>query len=240
MGRKSNFIKAVEEEGRHRVVKQAEHLRIYKKPGVQSWDVKNTNAFWNTRLHNAECKECAEAGKLLRQQLAPLLIDVKDKGMVSRVLQLMLAIQGLDDAPRGRKSLARVFDSDSAKALLNGFQFTVGASLKALLLKIPEVNENGISFKNFVALQDLCSKPLATHVELVAGLVYMNPVKGTVHSQYAKPVRIPINNRTRQVELKLRRNEPQLGVGLYVLKINFYRKAFRLSGEGAVAVIEVI
>lgn len=176
----------------------------------------------------------------MRDQFSPLLFDVKDKGMAGRVLKMMHEIQETDDAPKGYKRLAKVFESEAAKTLLKGFNFLSGMPLDKLILKNPLISKEGICFKDFVAATDLLKPEDATHAEFTGGCVQLNFVNGYTVSQFSKPVRIVLNHRARQLKLKVSVDDSAKSIGLYALKLNLYNKAFRLRGDAAHAVAIVM
>jgi hypothetical protein len=236
MGRKSTLVKHIEEEGAYRAVREGNDLRIYKKPGVSGHRIKTEDRFASTRLRNAEFKECAAAGKLLRQQLSPLLGDIKDKGLAGRVLKLMHDIQDTDPVPSGYKLLATHMETEAAKELLKGFNFLSGSPLDALLLQKPQIIKTGIYFKAFVCTRDLCIPTGATHAELQGGWIFMDLMKREAGYEFSKAVRLPLNDRVRRIHLKVPENEVKEGICFYVLKLSFYLKTQGLRGDGAVAV----
>ncbi|MDF2451401.1 MAG: hypothetical protein K0S26_905 [Bacteroidota bacterium] len=242
MGRKLQIIKHIEEEGSYRVEKQGTVLKVFKKPGVSGQQFLAENRFVNTRLHNMDFKACAAAGKLLREQLLPLLQDVKNRETVRRVLQVMLAIQDMDASPRGYKRLTSVYETDAAKGLLTGFNFSGGQRLDTLVLKKPLITKAGICFKDFVATTDLRLPEGATHAELRGGCIQLNLAEDYGVSEFSKPVRVVLNERVRQVKLSMRADDSVGGLCLYVLKLRFFRNGLGMRGDGqcAVAIVQVV
>ncbi|MES2565951.1 MAG: hypothetical protein V4565_03735 [Bacteroidota bacterium] len=241
MGRKLRIVQDITEGGAYRAKMRDEFVQIYKKPGVSGKRIKTDNAFTNTRLHNNEFKECALAGKIIREQLAPLLSDTKDKGLVGRVLKLTHSIQNTDDTPRGYKSFAGMAEKE-ASLLLAGFNFLTGKGLDALIFKQPSITRDGICFKDFVALTDFLIPGGATHVELRGGCIYIDFAGGVASSTYSKPVRVPLNDRVREIKLKATMDSFTKGVGIFVLKLNFYQKTFKMGTKdtSALQIIKVV
>lgn len=133
-----------------------------------------------TRENAGEFGRAATAGKLLRQALRKQIQGAADRFMVSRVTQLMRAIEGQDTTnPRGQR---RVLKANVGK--LVGFDFNEGAPLSAVFFADYTVALVGTNVKvNITALVpnvDLAAPAGTTHYGLEVGVAVLDFGVGTL------------------------------------------------------------
>jgi hypothetical protein len=87
--------------------------------------IESDTSFQRTRENNAEFKNAAVSGKLLRVSIASLLQNVKDFLLVARLTKVMLAVVKSDPTDvRGARNVA-----NGNSSLLQGFDFNSNAEL---------------------------------------------------------------------------------------------------------------
>ena len=144
---------------------------VRRKGGPSAKQIAKLPSFERVREHNAEFKECAASGKLLRIALGPLLLAAKDHRLVWRVTQLMSRIKNCDTvSERGQRTVATGLGTSEGSSLLKNFDFNSAAPLKKVLLKTPVVNASAgsISLKGLITADHLKAPKGTTHILLKA------------------------------------------------------------------------
>ena len=104
------------------------------KGGVSKKRILNDPAFIRTRENGAEFGKSANAGKMLRMAVGPLVFKAKDAKLSSRLLQLMSKIKNLDTISlRGERNVAEGILTAEGQMALRGFDFNIQAPLQGVL-----------------------------------------------------------------------------------------------------------
>jgi hypothetical protein len=99
------------------------------KGGVEASRIKNDPAFQRTRENGAEFGRAGRASKVLRDALRVVLMNAKDRRVVSRLTtEMVKVIQADATNPRGMRNVI-----DGEAELLEGFEFNVNAPLGSTL-----------------------------------------------------------------------------------------------------------
>lgn len=235
MGRKKKIIEHIHELGRYSVKEDGNVLTVRKRRGVEGNLVKKDAAFAGSRLENAGFKTCAHAAKQLKKLVDPLLSGVKDAGLNSRLLQLMLNIRAQDDLPQGYKQLANGIEKASGTALLKDFNFLSGKKLHELFFIQPKLLAGGIELANVVSGKHFLVPDGASHVVIEDAICCLNLRENKAEAGFSKPFKLPLNLRKRQIVLQPDNLPTTQGVRFYILKITFLKKTYTLKKDGWMA-----
>ena len=90
--------------------------------------IKNDPSFARTRENGSEFGSIATSGKLFRDSLRNITVNVSDNKLLTRVTQVLAQIKNLDTTSlRGARNVGVGIGNASAKALLKGFEFNSNA-----------------------------------------------------------------------------------------------------------------
>ena len=218
------------------------------KGGVDGERIKNDDAFVRTRENNAEFGSSANAGKVLRDAIRPLLLNTADNRMVSRLTKLMTDVKNLDTtSPRGQRSVGVALTQASAMAVLKGFNFNKRSVLGSVLHKpfIVQLNNGMITINNLVPITDIVYPAGATHVSFKSAWAIIEFVAGTSSVDYSPAVNVKIDATQSNVQCL----PPGLPVGtatnLYLLSVEFFQEinnvqySLKNGAYNALAIVEV-
>jgi hypothetical protein len=197
------------------------------KGGVSKSRIENDPAFIRTRENGNEFGNTAKSGKLLRQALTPLLIDVKDGSLTARMMKIMSQIKNLDTtSARGNRNVALGLTTSEGKLILNGFDFNSNAKLKSILLADFNLNNatGEISISNFNPVQQMNSSGGATHVGFTAGVLNVNFETNEKELQFSTELITPINNTPVNITVLPTSLPVGSGLTLYLFKMSFYQE----------------
>jgi hypothetical protein len=214
--------------------------------GVSKSRIENDPAFVRTRENGSEFGQIAKSGKLLRQTLTPLLVDVKDGALTARMMKQMAHIKNFDTLSlRGDRHVAMGLLTPEGKALLRGFDFNGNAKLKSILLADFQLNTatGEISIPNFNPLQQMYMPGGATHVSFTAGIAHIDFETQEKELHYSPEVNLPITNTVTPVSC----TPPQVPTGggqlVYVFKISFFQEINGMQyslNNGAFNILQII
>ena len=197
------------------------------KGGVSKSRIENDPAFIRTRENGSEFGHLAKSGKVLRQALAPLLIEVKDTSITARVMKLMSQIKNTDTTSiRGSRNVATGLTTNEGKGFLKGFDFNANAKLSSVLLTEYQLNQTTgeISITNLNPLQQISIPGGATHVGFIAGVLSLDFATGQKELQWSPEVKVPINNTETTINAIPTSIPTGSGQTIYVFKIGFYQE----------------
>ena len=248
MARQKGIIKLKGKIGDISFYKSQDGHLAREKGGVDADRIKNDAAFARTRENGAEFGSSANAGKVLRDAIRPMMLSAADNRVVSRLTKVMTEIKNLDlTSARGERSVGVSIAQPNAKALLKGFNFNKRAVLGSVLHKpfVVQTNNGMITINNLVPINDITYPTGATHVSLKCGWAIIDFVAGTSGVDYSPVVNLPIDAASSNVQL-LPPNIP-LGVGtnLYLLSIEFFQEvnavqySLKNGAFNALAIVEV-
>lgn len=151
------------------------------KGGVDGERILNDPAFIRTRENGAEFGSSANAGKILRDAIRPMLLTASDNRVVSRLTKLMTEIKNLDiTSARGARNVGVAIAVPAAKALLKGFNFNNRAILGSILFNPYSVaTATGIiTINGLVPINEVAFPPGATHMTVKGAWVRLNFATG--------------------------------------------------------------
>jgi hypothetical protein len=134
--------------------------------------IKNDETFVRTRENMKEFGAIAKSGKLLRQAIRPMLVDIPDKTIVSRLHKTLAVVKNCDAvATRGNRTVAGGSAHPIAKSELKNFQFNKNAAVAGMLYKQYGVDTTTgvITIPQLLAMEDVIFPAGATHVALTGG-----------------------------------------------------------------------
>lgn len=144
------------------------------KGGVSREKIMHDPRFVRTRENMQEFKTAANAGKLLRSAISPLLINAKDSRVTSRLTQVMSIIAKEDTmSMRGSRLPAYGLSTTEGKALLKSFDFNCNAPLGMVLHKPFSLDPltGEITIANLIPANDLAFPEGSTHVSFSGAMI---------------------------------------------------------------------
>ena len=147
------------------------------KTSVDAARIANDPAFARTRENGKEFGNSASAGKLLRDSLRNITVNISGTNNVARITQIMSKIKNQDTTSvRGQRNVGVGIANATAKALLKGFDFNPSAMLGSMLYKpyVLAPATGVITIAGFVPATDLTWPNGATHVSITGGFLNIN------------------------------------------------------------------
>jgi hypothetical protein len=218
------------------------------KSAVDGNRIASDPAFARTRENGAEFGAAGTAGKLLRDALRSMMMNVADNRVTSRVTQKMTEISKLDTASTRGNRVASVGLGDVAgKALLKGFEFNINAILKSILFKPYAVaTATGvITINGLVPINDVAFPAGATHMTLSGAFADIDFATGGSEVEFTNKVNLPIDGVSTDVVLTPAAVPAEAAVKLYLLKVEFFQLvnavqySLKSGAFNAMAIVEV-
>lgn len=194
------------------------------KGGVSKDRILNDPSFIRTRENGAEFGSAGLSGKLMRDNLRPLMSLAADNRVTSRITKLMTQILKLDTtSARGKRNVGVATAGAPAKALLKNFNFNLNAILGALLFKPFAVNTTTgvITIANLTPASDIAFPGGATHVNITGGAANINFVTGAADVKLTNSVNLAISAASSAITLTPTAVPTGAGVKMFFLKIEF-------------------
>ena len=147
-----------------------------KRGGFQSERIKKDPGMANVRYNYTEMGRAAKDVKAFKQLLRPMLRQFTDTKLHQRLISLFSKLKASDTSmDRGMRSARNGMLTKEGAALLRHYTFTIGKNLSSLLnhdiafttleqFTIPNCNAHYFTLP-----------PSATHLQLQAGVLYMDP-----------------------------------------------------------------
>jgi hypothetical protein len=201
----------------------ADGIIIRRKWGPDKSRLKRDPAFKHIRQHSLEFGACAKAAKLLRMALAPVIKDVCD----SRVTSRLNAVKNLDNVSEpGKRHVSEGFKDASAAGLLTGFSFNTGAGLEQLL-RVPyraDAGKGEIRIPGFASRKGLNFPKGATHAIIQAGLAIVDFINKD-QLFVSDDIIIKRGEPVPETVFTLMSKRKKQGIRVLVLKGRIYKKA---------------
>lgn len=226
MGRKNKLQKAIEETGRYRARREEGHYKIEKKRGVSPKRVQRDQSYFLTRLFGQEFGNAARAGKLLRNAVAPLLKDVKHRGVANAVVSKMRKMLEADTDTLGQRDPGKILFSEMAPVFFGGFDFNPDSPLTARLKKTAVVKDRCIHLL-FSPRTDV-DWPTDSEYALITG-GYLRTEENGLYLLLTQSIKI--TKRQQLCRKRLEFTGHATGDGLYLLQVRFINR-FRMDAEG--------
>ena len=188
--------------------------------------IKTDPSFARTRENGSEFGSIATTGKLFRDSLRNITVNVADNKLLTRVTQVMAKIKNLDSTSiRGSRNVGIGIANAAAKALLKGFEFNSGSFLASILYK-PYVLTGAtgvITVAGLVPATDVVFPAGATHMSLTGGYANLNFTTGIVDFKMTNVVNLAITAPSTAVTLTPTAVPAGTGTKIYLLKIEFFQ-----------------
>lgn len=200
---------------------------IRTKGGISKNRIENDPAFVRTRENGSEFGSIAKSGKLLRQTLTPMLVDIKDPTVTARLMKVMGQVKNTDtSSTRGNRNVAIGLTTPEGKTSLRGFDFNSGANLNAVLQADYELDliTAGITIPTLIPQQQVSAPSGATHVGFTAGVAHLNFELNQKELQFSTEVNLPLNNTLTTVTATPPSVPTGSGQTLFLFKMSFYQE----------------
>lgn len=229
--------------------KGKEGYLVRTKGGISKSRIENDPTFVRTRENGSEFGSIAKSGKVLRQALTPLLVDVKDPTLTARLMKTLAQIKNTDTTSvRGSRNVANGLATPEGRNIFLGFDFNGNAKLSTVLLADYQLNTTTaeISISNLNPLQQLNSPSGATHVGFTSGVLNINFETTEKELQFSDEVNTPINNTPATITAVPVNMATGTGQTIYLFKISFYQEinglqyALNNGGYNVLHILEII
>lgn len=224
------------------------HL-VRTKGGISKERILNDPNFRRTRENGLEFGNSARSGKLLRQTVRKMLVDIADGRVTSRITKIMTLIKNNDTtSERGDRSVAIGINDPKSISLLKGFDFNENGKLNSVLFTpyVVDVTSGEIVIDPFVPVKDLSVPAGATHVMLKSAMAKVDFSNNTSDIAFSESNVISINNSSSTIKLTPNGIPEGDGIKFYLLRIEFLQEtngqqfALRNVNYNAVQIVEVV
>jgi hypothetical protein len=206
-------------------------------------------SFVRTRENMSEFGAAGKSGKLLRDNLRPIMLNAVDNRVTSRVTSVMTDILKLDTTSvRGSRTPAVGLSFATGKALLKGFNFNIHSILGGVLYKPFALNSatGVITINGLTPINDIAYPQGATHVSLTGAYGNINFATGVAAVSLTNTANLALNAATGNVTLTPTAVPAGTGIKFYLLKIEFFQMVnavqypLKNGAFNALAIIEVL
>lgn len=197
------------------------------KGGVSRERIMRDPRFERTRENIAEFKQAANAGKLLRDSIVPLLMTARDSRVTSRLTKIMIGVCKNDTVSfRGERNPAFGLNSDEGKALLKSFNFNLASPLNAILFKAFALDPatGKITIENLVPNEDMAIPVGATHISLSGAMLNIDFETGIYSFKMTNVQNIATGMTPTSIALVPTEIPSGSGAMMYFLKIAFFQE----------------
>lgn len=226
--------------------KSADGHMVRTKGGVSKKRILNDPAFIRTRENGAEFGKSANAGKMLRMAVGPMVFKAKDPKLSSRLLQMMSKIKNLDTVSvRGERNVSEGILTLDGQLALRGFDFNNRAALKSVLATpyVLDTNTGEVLIADFTPGEELRFPAGATHFSMRSAFVNLDFVTGLSDVTFSNVVNLPIDFTTATQTLTPTGIPMGAGTQLYLILIEFFQEVNGVSyplKNGAFNVLNVL
>lgn len=205
--------------------------------------------FARTRENGAEFGSSATSGKVLRDNLRNITVNVADSRVVSRITQLMGKIKNLDATSiRGARNVGVGIGTVAGKATLKGFEFNKDTLLGNVLYKPYAVNTTTgvITISGLIPASDIVFPASATHVSLTGGYANINFATNVADFKLTNVANLALNAPSSTVTLTPTAVPAGTGTKIFLLKIEFFQLVngvqypLKNGAHNALRIIEVL
>ncbi len=196
------------------------------KTSVDAARIANDPAFARTRENGKEFGSSASSGKLLRDSLRNITVNVGGVNNVARITKLMTQIKNMDTTSiRGQRSVSVGIANASAKSLLKGFEFNPSAMLGSMLYKpfVLAPATGVISIAGLAPSTDLTWPPSATHVSITGGYANINFTSLVVDFKLTNVVNLANTSIATNVSLTPTAVPTGTGTKVFLLKLEYFQ-----------------
>lgn len=197
------------------------------KGGVSKNRIQNDPAFIRTRENGTEFGHVATSGKKLRQAITPLLADVKDTRVTSRLTKVLSQVKNTDlTSARGLRKVGIGMQTVDGKNALKAFDFNNNAQLDSVLYADYQLNTTTgeVIINNLNPLQDIKKPGGATHVSFSVGVLNLNFETEEKDLVLSNIENIPINNTATTISITPSAMPVGTGQVYYFFKLAFFQE----------------
>lgn len=197
------------------------------KGGVSKSRIQNDPAFIRTRENGTEFGHVAKSGKTLRQALTPLLADVKDGRLVSRLTKTLNLVKNADTtSTRGNRQVGIGIATTEGQNAIKAFDFNQNAQLDSILLTdvVLDTATGGVLISNLNPLQQINPPSGATHVSFTAAVLNLNFQTGEKELVMSTEVNNPLNSTVVDINPIPASVPTGTGQTYFLLKLAFYQE----------------
>jgi len=197
------------------------------KGGVSKNRIQNDPAFIRTRENGTEFGHIAKSGKILRQAITPLLADVKDGRVSSRLTKVLSVVKNADlSSARGQRQVGVGIATNEGKQALKTFDFNNNAPLDSVLYAEYQVDTTTgeVSILNLNPAQDINTPGGATHVTFISGVLNLNFISEEKQLVLSPETNMPLNGTVTDVNITPVTMPTGDGQNYYFLKLAFYQE----------------
>lgn len=197
------------------------------KGGVSKNRIQNDPAFIRTRENGTEFGHIAKSGKILRQAITPLLADVKDSRVSSRLTKAMGLVKNADvSSARGQRQVGVGITTTEGKNALQAFDFNNNAPLDSVLYAEYQVDTTTgeVSILNLTPSQDINAPGGATHVSCIAGVLNLDFTTEEKELILSPEANLPLNGTVTNINITPATMPVGTGQMYYFLKLAFYQE----------------
>ena len=219
------------------------------KGGVSAEKIATDPAFQRTRENGREFGNAGASGKVLRDAVRSMMLSASDNRVTSRLTKLMTDIIKLDiTSARGSRNVGVAITTNSAKAMLKGFNFNNRAILGSILFKPFALNAatGEITIGNFVPINDVIAPPGANFLTIKGAFANVNFADGTSAIEFSNLANLPIDGIASSVVLTPPAVPAGTGTSIYLLQFEFFQQvngvqySLKNGAYNALEIIEVL
>ncbi len=216
------------------------------KGGISKSRIQNDPAFARTRENGTEFGHVAKSGKALRQALTPLLADVKDGRLVSRLTKTLSVVKNADTtSTRGNRQVGIGMSTIEGQNALKSFDFNQNAQLDSILLSevALDTSTGGILISNLNPLQQINAPSGATHVSFTAAVLNLNFQTGEKELIMSTEINNPLNSTIVDINPIPASVPTGTGQTYFLLKLAFYQEINSVQyalNNGAYNVMQIL
>lgn len=216
------------------------------KGGISKNRIQNDPAFARTRENGNEFGHVAKSGKIIRQALTPLLTDVKDSRLSSRMTKVLSAVKNTDTtSSRGNRQVSIGLAATDGKNFFKDFDFNQNAKLDGILLTdyTLDTTTGEVTINNVNPMQHINAPSGATHISITAAVLHLNLNTNEKELALSSNTIIPIN--ATSVNINATPDSVPSGTGqqFFFLKLAFYQEinGFQYAlNNGAYNVLKIL
>jgi hypothetical protein len=176
MAKQSSIIKLEGTIGDISFYKSKDGYQAREKGGVTKERIQNDPAFQRTRENGSEFGRAGIAGRIVRTAFRPLLLNIADSNVTSRLTRKMIEVIQSDPASiRGERNVL-----NGTLTLLSGFEFNInaplGATVYAAYSTLFEATTGNavVQIPAFIPQNSIASPQGATHFKFVSAAAEIN------------------------------------------------------------------
>lgn len=216
------------------------------KGGVSKNRIQNDPAFVRTRENLSEFGHVAKSGKTLRHAITPLLADVKDGRVTSRLAKVLSVVKNADaTSTRGNRNVGVGMITDVGKNALKAFDFNQNAALDAVLQTEYQLDTTTgeVTITGLNPLQHINAPGGATHVNFQVGVLNLDFQTQEKELVLSAPINVPLNSTVIDVSPTPSSIPTGTGQTYFFLKLAFFQEvngSQYVLNNGAFNVLQIL